>query len=64
MRRRMQPRQLKALIEIGHYEPEPSLIAEAMLQRRGVRALLVDWPLPLSTAGRTLPSPLADRRSA
>ena len=40
MRRRMQPRQLKSLVETGHYKPEPSLIADAMLQRRGVRELL------------------------
>lgn len=40
MRRRMQPRQLKSLVESGHYKPEPSLIADAMLQRRGVRELL------------------------
>jgi len=36
----MQPRQLKSLVESGHYKPEPSLVADAMLQRRGVRALL------------------------
>jgi len=40
MRRRMQPRQLKTLVESGHYKPQPSLIADAMLQRRGVRELL------------------------
>ena len=34
----MSPRHLKSLIEAGHYKPEPELIAEAMLQRRGVRA--------------------------
>jgi hypothetical protein len=40
MRRRMQPRQLKSLVESGHYKPEPALIADAMLQRRSVRELL------------------------
>jgi hypothetical protein len=42
--RRMQPRQLRGLIETGHYALEPSLIADAMLQRRGVRVLLGDSP--------------------
>ena len=36
----MSPRHLKSLIEAGHYKPDPGLIAEAMLQRRGVRVLL------------------------
>jgi hypothetical protein len=53
--RRMQPRQLKGLIMTGHYAPEPSLVAEAMLRRRGVRLLLVDSPAR-SAAGRTLSS--------
>jgi hypothetical protein len=42
MKRRMQPRQLKALIETEHYRLEPSLVAEAMLKRRAVRTLLMD----------------------
>ncbi len=42
MRRRMQPQQLKSLVESGHYKPEPALVAEAMLRRRGVRELLID----------------------
>jgi hypothetical protein len=32
--------QLKSLVETGHYRPSPELIAEAMLERPGVRALL------------------------
>ena len=36
----MQPEQLKSLVETGDYRPEPALIAEAMLRRRGVRELL------------------------
>ena len=36
----MSPRQLKALIQTGHYRLEPVLIAEAMLERPGVRAFL------------------------
>lgn len=62
MRRRMQPRQLKTLVEAGHYKPEPALVAAAMLQRRGVRALLTDEDL--SSAGRTPPAPEAGRRAA
>jgi hypothetical protein len=38
----MSVRQLKSLIDTGHYKPEPALVAEAMLQRRGVRVLLRD----------------------
>jgi len=40
MTRRMSPRQLKALIQTGHYRMEPVLVAEAMLERPGVRAFL------------------------
>jgi hypothetical protein len=36
----MQQRQLKSLIENGQYQPQPELVAEAMLRRRGVRTLL------------------------
>ena len=36
----MSPRHLKSLIDAGHYKPDHGLIAEAMLQRRGVRVLL------------------------
>ncbi len=38
----MSARQIKSLIDTGHYKPEPALVAEAMLQRRGVRVLLRD----------------------
>ncbi len=62
MRRRMQPRQLKSLVDSGHYKPEPSLIADAMLQRRGVRELLTSEGF--MRAGRTPPSPQAGRRAA
>ena len=58
----MQPRQLKSLVETGHYKPEPSLIADAMLQRRGVRELLISESL--MRAGRTPPAPQAGRRAA
>jgi hypothetical protein len=39
-RRRMSSRQLKALIQTGHYRLQPELVAEAMLERPGVRAFL------------------------
>jgi hypothetical protein len=65
MRRRMQPRQLKTLVETGHYKPEPALVAEAMLQRRGVRELLlVPGFAAVSSAGRTPPAPAAGRHAA
>jgi hypothetical protein len=64
MRRRMQPRQLKSLIETGHYRLEPALVAEAMLERRGVRTLLMQQPDAVSPAGRTPSAPAAGRRAA
>jgi hypothetical protein len=45
--------QLKSLVETGHYRPSPELIAEAMLQRRGVRALLSVDSAAVTTAGRS-----------
>jgi hypothetical protein len=58
----MQPRQLKSLVESGHYKPEPALVADAMLRRRSVRVLLGDGSF--SPAGRTPPTPEAGRRAA
>ena len=58
----MQPRQLKSLVESGHYKPEPALVADAMLRRRSVRALLSD--ASFNSAGRTPPTPEAGRRAA
>ena len=52
--RRIQPRQLKGLIETGHYAPEPVLVAEAMLRRRGMRVLLADSPSARGAAGRSI----------
>jgi hypothetical protein len=66
----MQRQQLKRLIEAGHYRPEPAVVAEAMLQRRGVRELLIagvslggDGQLPLNPADR-IQSPSAAPRQA
>jgi hypothetical protein len=64
MKRRMQRRQLKSLIDTGHYRPEPALVAEAMLQRRGVRNLLMQSPSGLNPADRTPPAPEAGRQAA
>jgi hypothetical protein len=58
----MQPRQLKSLVDSGHYKPEPALVAAAMLQRRGVRELLTGGGF--MPAGRIPPSPAARRRAA
>jgi hypothetical protein len=59
MKRRMQPRQLKTLVQSGHYKPEPSLIADAMLQRRGVRELLTNESF--MRVGRIPPGPMRHR---
>jgi hypothetical protein len=66
----MQRRQLKRLIETGHYQLEPEAIAQAMLQRRGVRELLtgslrpkVDGGLLIDPADR-IQSPSAVPRQA
>ncbi len=52
---------LKSLIEDGRYQPQPELVAEAMLRRRGVRTLLT--AAAINPAGR-IPSPRAARRQA
>jgi hypothetical protein len=60
----MQAQQLKSLVEAGHYKPDPSLVAEAMLQRRGVRELLAQELSTFSAAGRIPPAPTAGRQAA
>ena len=47
IRKPMQAQELKALVESGNYKPDPSQIAAAMLQRRGVREL---FALPSASA--------------
>jgi hypothetical protein len=76
MRRRMQKRQLKTLIETGHYRPEPERIACAMLRRRGVREFLTGGipagadgvgpraNLPLNPADRIQSSSAVPRQAA
>jgi hypothetical protein len=61
----MQSQELKSLVESGHYKPDPSRIATAMLQRRGVRELLTNGAAAgLNRAGRTPPGPESPRRAA
>jgi hypothetical protein len=55
--------QLKSMIEAGRYRPNPALVAEAMLSRRGVRELLTKSE-PIRKAGRSRPTALASRRAA
>ncbi len=62
IRKAMQTLELKTLVESGHYKPDPSRVAAAMLQRRGVRELLVGGTL--NRAGRTPPGPESPRRAA
>jgi hypothetical protein len=57
----MQQQELKSLVESGRYRPEPALVAQAMLQRRSVRALLTS--AQLGSAGR-IPSSAESRRQA
>jgi len=60
----MQMQELKTLVESGHYKPDPSRIAAAMLQRRGVRELLVPALASDGQAGRSHSSPQFPRRAA
>jgi hypothetical protein len=60
----MQSQELKSLVESGHYKPDPSRIATAMLRRRGVRELLISGSAGLNRAGRTPPGPESPRRAA
>jgi hypothetical protein len=48
----MQTQNLKRMVEAGNYKPDPSLIAAAMLERRGVRELLSFSTQSLNPVGR------------
>jgi hypothetical protein len=61
--RAMQAQELKSLVESGLYKPDPSLIASAMLSRRGVRELL-GASRSLSGAGGQSPTTPATPRQA
>lgn len=62
MRKVMEQRQLKSLVESGNYQPAPELIAQAMLRRRGVRTLLIGTPI--SPADRSQSQQAARRQAA
>ena len=59
----MATEQLKSMIEDGRYKPNPALVAEAMLSRRSVRALL-GASESLRSAGRTRLTAVVTRRAA
>lgn len=59
----MEPSRLKAEIDQGRYRPQPERVAQAMLQRRGVRALLIE-AAGLNQADRIRPAPPDRRRAA
>ncbi len=52
----MSPRHLKSLVEAGHYKPQPELVAQAMLERRGFRAFLVNGLAGPTSAGHSHPA--------
>jgi hypothetical protein len=60
----MEQQEIKSLVESGHYKPDPSRVAMAMLRRRSVRELLTADNPALSRAGRTPPGPESPRRAA
>jgi hypothetical protein len=60
--RAMQAQELKSLVESGLYKPDPSLIASAMLSRRGVRELLTTPAM--SGAGHSPPPSAVPRQAA
>ena len=60
----MQSQELKSLVESGHYKPDPSLVAVAMLERRGVRELLIGAAPMLNGAGRTHSASESPRQAA
>jgi hypothetical protein len=63
--RAMQAEQLKSLVQTGNYRPQPALVAEAMLRRRGVRELLANEPPEaLSSIGRIRPAGASGRPAA
>ena len=62
--RAMQAQELKSLVESGHYKPDPSLIASAMLSRRGVRELLTATPSVSDAAGQSRSSSATPRQAA
>jgi hypothetical protein len=64
IRNPMQAQELKSLVESGHYKPDPSQVAVAMLQRRGVRELLSFPAAPPRQVGRSRQDSGFPRRAA
>jgi hypothetical protein len=62
--RAMHTEELKSLVESGGYKPDPSRIASAMLNRRGVRELLTVGLKTAGRGGRTPSSSAAPPRAA
>lgn len=62
MRRVMEQRELKSLVESGAYRPQPERVACAMLRRRSVRALLIGSAI--SAADRIPSAPQVRRQAA
>ena len=60
----MQTLELKSLVESGLYKPDPSQVAAAMLQRRGVRDLLTGVTPLVSGADRSLSGSQSPRQAA
>ncbi len=60
----MQQQDLKSLVEAGNYKPDPSQVAVAMLQRRGVRELLIGVAPGLNGAGQTRSVSQSPRQAA
>ncbi len=60
----MQTLELKSLVESGLYKPDPSQVAAAMLERRGVRDLLTGATPLLNGAGRTHSASESPRQAA
>ncbi len=60
----MHSEQLKSLVESGHYKPDPSRVAAAMLRRRGVRELLTGASPAFNATGRNRPGPESPLRAA
>jgi hypothetical protein len=60
----MQQQELKSLVDAGSYKPDPSQVASAMLQRRGVRELLIGVTPALDGAGQNRSVSQSPRQAA
>jgi hypothetical protein len=60
----MELQELKTLVETGSYKPDPAQIANAMLNRHGVRELLTGIHATASPSGQSHESPAFRPRAA